>query len=237
MRNATGRGFTIIEVVIAYVLLALLLVLAFYVVHSSSRPVADATVRANMNAQGSLLLARLQQELENGHQMAVGTWDGTFGATSFVDALDDDANPAVVRFTGRAVRFRNVDRTTPFASGAPNLTNREVIWAFVPDEAANNADDDGDGLTDELMLVRQERVPDPGFNAIGPAVPMLREVFNETPVVGGVVGPARFQMFSPSNMVIEFELRRQVDFDTATMTRQFASTRFRVAVNVRNMNF
>lgn len=232
--TVTRKGFTLLEVVIAYVLLALLLVLAFYVVHSSSRPVADATVRATMNAQGSQLLSRLQQELENGHRVFVGAWDGTFTSTSFTDAIDDDVNPQVVRFTGRAIRFRNVDRNNPFVAGAPNLTNREVIWAFRPAEVQNGLDDDGDGLVDELNLVRSERDATL-FTAIGPTIEMMREAFNETPLAAPP-GPARFVLVSPSNLAIEYGLRRQVDFDTRTMTRVFAQTQFRAALNLRNMN-
>lgn len=237
-RHGLRHGFTLLEVVISYVLLVLLLLLAFTAIEASSRPVTDATVRADMMGRGTALIARLQQEFEGAHQVKVGLWDGV----TFTDDLtDEDPSLAVVQNTGRAIRLRNVNRTTPFLAGAPNLTNTEVIWAFTGDdlggETQDGADNDSDGLVDELRLVRQERDATTGFTT-GIDVYMFREVSNFSPgaVPPDPPGSPRFIMISPSLCRVEFSLRRQVDYNTTTFTKLYVQTDFVAGLNVRNMN-
>jgi hypothetical protein len=222
------------EVVIAYSLLALLLVLAFSAIQASSRPVTAATVRSGLMSHGSLVLARLVQELEQAHTVRVGEWDGAI----FVDDLtDEDPDAVAVLQHGRAVRFRVPDRAVPFSAGAVNLAANEVIWAFRAEETQNALDDDDDGHVDELRLVRVERDATT-LAIVGIEVQMLLDVLNRSPgaVAPDPPGAARFQHRLPSMLRIEFALGKQIDFDTATSTRRYAEVEFSQAVNVRNMN-
>lgn len=235
MSNArvVRAGFTVMEVVIAYSILALLLVLAFGAVHAASRPVTDATVRSHFMAQGSLLLARMSSELEGAHVVRVGAWDGA----AFVDdATDDVPLTPVLDLTGRAVRFRVPNRLTPFSGGAVQLTNREIIWAFRPEEAQNGVDDDNDGHVDELQLIRVERDATT-FAVFGTQVLIMPDVLNRSPgAPPDPPGRPLFRFSSPSTIRIEFTLGKQVDFDTRTLQRSFAENEFVQTVNIRNMN-
>lgn len=232
--RAVRAGFTVMEVIIAYSILALLLVLAFGAVHAASRPVTDATVRSHFMAQGSLLLARMSSELEGAHVVRVGAWNG---ATFVDDPTDDVPLTPVLDLTGRAVRFRVPNRVTPFLNGAVQLTNREVIWAFRPEESAQNgADDDNDGHVDEMQLIRVERDATT-FAILGTEVLIMPDVINRSPgAPPDPPGRPRFRFSSPSTLHIEFTLGKQVDFDTRTLQRSFAENEFVQTVNVRNMN-
>lgn len=227
------RGFTIIEVVIAYSILAALMLLAFGALYASSRPVADGTVRAHLVGQGSTLLSRMVQELEQGHQIAVGSWNGT----AFTDdATDDDPSSTRVLLHGRAIRFRLPDKANPFSGTAVNLSSSEVIWAFTSEEAQNGSDDDNDGHVDEMQLIRVER--DAVTLAITNQIQAASDVLNRSPGATPPDPPAtpRFQLTTPAMLRIEFALGKQVDYDNRTLQRVFTETDFAQTINVRNMN-
>lgn len=228
-----GRAFTIIEVVIAYSILAAVLLLAFGALYAAGRPVADGTVRAHLAAQGSTLLSRMVQELEQGHQVFVGSWDGT---TFTDDGSDDDASSSRVLLNGRAVRFRTPNKANPFSAGAVNLSSTEVIWAFRPEETQNGSDDDDDGHVDEMLLVRVERDA-VSLAVLGTEVQMAADVLNRSP--GTPPDPPlapRFQLTTPATLRIELALGKQVDYDQKTFQRVFTEIEFAQTLNVRNMN-
>lgn len=214
-----ARGFSLLEVLIAYSLLAGLLVLVLTTVQLSSRPITDTTFRSQMTTQGSQLMTRLVRELEGGSNLEVGTLVASpLGLTA--DATDDDAGTAEV-FTGRAIRYQvptGWDAATeePILEPPEPLTTNPYILAFVSDASSPNGN---------LKLVQYL----PG----GLEVTLLRNIDD-----GGGSDPPNqpyFRLTTPSELEVVYTIERQVDYKT-TGGAQFARVQFRKTINLRNLN-
>lgn len=239
MTRSERRGFTIIEVVISTSLLAVLVILALGAVTSVAVPTSDATTRSFMASRGNSAMSAMLTELEgadfdlvSGTTFCLGDLaDPTNPASFVVDAQDYAAGGDSLHY-GRAVRFSPMLGWDPTAnSGAGGrLLGGEVILAFVTDEAVNGVDDDGDGLVDEMRLVRSEG---------GAVVEMLTDIRRGADAVPSgptAPGPPYFELTSPSRLEINFQIRNQIDYDAKTHQRQFAQIDFVQFANLRNEN-
>lgn len=236
MTRSERRGFTIIEVVISTSLLAVLVILALGAVTSVAVPTSDATTRSFMASRGNSAMSALLTELEGADfDLVAGTTfclgDLVVPSTFTPDSVDYASGGDSLHY-GRAVRFFPMlgwDPTANAGAGGRQLGG-EVILAFVTDEAVNGVDDDGDGLVDEMRLVRSEG---------GAVVEMLTDIrrgADGNPGGPTAPEPPYFELTSPSRLEINFQIRNQIDYDAKTNQRLFAQIDFVQFANLRNEN-
>lgn len=264
--QTSSRGFTLIEVIIANAILAALIIMVMITIVAASRPTSDATQRSFLASQGNAGLASMTRELVSGlpdltldttnfclgDSFATGTQTVTINADSAPgpSALHDyDTSASGRLFYGRCIRFLPVtgfDANDYLNDTAPYYgleVGNEVIFAFVADEADNDVDDDGDGLVDEMKLVRCEGTL---------VVDMLKDIpRGDDGVVGATSAadvapePPYFELRAPSDVRIVFRMRRRIDYDESrtddptTLENDkyvFVQTEFTEKVNMRNAN-
>jgi len=241
--GASRRGLTLIEILISYTLLAVVLALVLAVVLTSSRSVTDASVRSYNTAKGHDALARMTRDLqmvnldltEGAATFCLGTLVAVGPPYDFQGLAADDP-PGSGVYEGRAVRFRLVTgyeaNPTPPATEGPILTpaspQPELVYAFVADEAQNGADDDRDGLVDELRLVRIEE-NSTGTDNLVLVVDLVTNVENTA------TSPT-FTLTRPSELEVTFTVRQQVDYDHQRQEGVFVDVEFTRTINCRNMN-
>lgn len=146
-----GReGLTLIEVVIVIAVLSIVLLGTIGALTETSRSTIEVSQRADLRAQGSAALRRLERDLSSADFTNPLDVVGSFNGTTF------DASAALS--AENAIELQPVtgwNSTTDQPTLGP-----AVVWYFRMDtgrtaEADNGADDDGDGLVDERELVRQ----------------------------------------------------------------------------------
>ncbi len=257
LRRATS-GFTLIELVVAFALLGLLTALALGVITSIQQPTTEVVLRADITTKGIGGAALLVRELEGGSYLGatqtVATCDAAGNATGWEtptlgltvaaaagllvpEELTVDGDLSV----GQAVQFSRIVEiagSTFTVSPTPgkNEEATPVTFSFVPDEAADGADNDRDGLIDEWKLVR--------ISSSG-TVEILQNLANTVqfgsgsayktahPALQDVCNP-HFSLEHPSSLRVRFTTAAQTGYDTTTQTRQFSLVTFDKTVFLRN---
>lgn len=133
------RGFTVVEVVIAASVLAIVVALSLGLLGSMSEQVADSTVISDLRARGRNASVLLKRELRS-----------IAGETVSLSDPDPDDTDSF-----RAISYRQVIRFEPGATPPevldplPPASPHRIVFELEGGESANGVDDDGDGLIDE----------------------------------------------------------------------------------------
>ena len=218
-RIRSVRGMTLIEVVIASVLLSGLAIMSLVAIQASGTQAHMSSNRADIYRRGNSTIMRLERELEGGsytdQDNAVGTLNVGPRNVTFLPAGSPACNAI------------QLDKITGYDAVAnAQLTGATVIYAFEPADTA--ADTDNDGFVSEFRLVRisngvevtiQENILATGQ----PGIPS-----------GTVIASPTFLLTAPSNLQITFSLGTVVGF--AGGQRTLTATTVTRNLNLRNLN-
>lgn len=221
------RGFTLIEIVVAFSLLAVLVVLSLSVISNMSGPTTEVTLRADMsnkgNATSSLLIRELQGGTFSTPDAIVASYTGTSYVTDYsvVDPTAHSDSPP----RDKAIKFASFGSFTPPDTIVPGP---DVIFAFEPDDSG---DGDRDGLQNEWRLIR---ISPPGSSPVIIQKDICAGAQPNLPVGVSVEDPY-FELSWPASLRVVFSLAKQTGYDTQTQTRLYSVLRFEHTIHLRNV--
>ncbi len=149
MRNGgpKRRGFTLLEVVIASVILVALIGFTLLLVASSSATYESQNLQLTLDQRGRDTLIEIARELR------MSTMSSLVNGQTGGAILPND----VTTYTN--LRFK-IPGTWDFSmASSPSAVMNQTVgyqWALVPGETANGADDNANGLVDEGVVERIE---------------------------------------------------------------------------------
>lgn len=218
--SSANSGFTLIEIVVAFALLMVLVMLALGVISGMQGPATEVTLRADMDAKGNATFNLLREELQSGNyedpEQTVGDYSG--GDVINFRALGDP---------GPAIKTQTITGVT---GSPPDLTPElgdEVIYAFVQGPAG---DGDRDGLSGEWRLVR---VSPPGGEEIT-IQPDICDPSQPGVPTGVTVLTPSFEINDTGCLHVCFTLAKQTGYDTRTNTRLYSFVSYDRSVELRN---
>lgn len=225
------------ELVVAFALLAILMVLALGVITSLQEPTTEVTVRAGMSTKGIGTSNFLIQELQGGAYDAdptlfMGVYTTTAVTTTLSGAFDqetydltrDVATTPLDYTTAKCVAFRT---TTGYDVDGNPVLGDTVTFAF---EADDTGDGDRDGLVDEWRLIRVSPT------ATGTPIVIQKDIANaaQSGDFGSTVLDPEFSLEHPAILRFRYTVAQQSGYDTRTHKRRFVLATFNQTIFLRN---
>lgn len=143
MTDAPRRGLTLLEVLVASVIMSALAAIVFLVLQRSTDTYSNESVHLSLEEQGREVLAQIARDLRDSSAATMTTGDVPVPVTEGSKYND-------LRFqvnTGYDLDLREVQyaRTVRYR------------WRMAADEVANGLDDNGNGLADEGYIEKSDR--------------------------------------------------------------------------------